>query len=91
MPEILTNSSLIFWGSITLMATVPVIVHHWARVRKAEIEASLKHEMIQRGMSADEIVSVLEGKSRKKSEEKKAEPANTSPFRGQSERVWAKE
>jgi hypothetical protein len=34
------------------------------RVRIAELEASLKHEMLQRGMSAEEIRTVMESSSR---------------------------
>jgi hypothetical protein len=33
------------------------------RARLAELEVSLKHEMLQRGMSADDIVRVLEAGS----------------------------
>ena len=33
-------------------------------VRQAELDAHLKHEMLQRGMSADEIVQVIEARSR---------------------------
>jgi hypothetical protein len=36
----------------------------WQRVRKAEIETKLKQDMLDRGMSADEIRTVLDaGKS----------------------------
>lgn len=38
---------------------------HLTRVRKAEIEASLKMEMLQRGMSAEEIKMVIEATPRK--------------------------
>jgi hypothetical protein len=32
----------------------------WQRVRRAEIEATLKHRMLEQGMSADDIKKVLE-------------------------------
>jgi len=32
----------------------------WQRVRRAEIEAMLKHRMLEQGMSADDIKKVLE-------------------------------
>jgi hypothetical protein len=32
----------------------------WQRIRKAEIVAKLKHDMLERGMSADEIQDVLD-------------------------------
>jgi hypothetical protein len=47
-------SSIIF-GSIT---------GYLLKVRQAELDASLKHEMLQRGMSADDIVRVMEARSR---------------------------
>jgi hypothetical protein len=72
MTTILSNSTFIFWGAITLMATVPVIAHYWARVRKFEIEANLKQEMIRQGMSAAEIIQVLESGQGKKRPEKRA-------------------
>jgi hypothetical protein len=43
----------------TLIATVIGVAKQWRRVRIAEIDAALKHEMIQRGMSADEMERVL--------------------------------
>ena len=41
------------------------VTGYLARVRKAEIEASLKMEMLQRGMSAAEIKMVIEATPRK--------------------------
>ncbi len=41
------------------------VTGHLSRVRKAEIEASLKMEMLQRGMSAEEIKLVIEATPRK--------------------------
>jgi hypothetical protein len=49
-----------------LIAITAIVSAAWARVRKieaqaqiAEMEAALKQQMIERGMSADEIVRVL--------------------------------
>jgi len=39
------------------------LTHYWRRSRQAELDASLKQQMLERGMSADEIVQVLEAKS----------------------------
>jgi len=36
------------------------LIHSWSKVRRATIEADLKREMIERGMSADEICRVIE-------------------------------
>jgi hypothetical protein len=40
--------------------------NYLARVRQAELEANLKQEMLQRGMSAEEIRMVIEATSRGK-------------------------
>jgi hypothetical protein len=49
-----------------LIAITAIVAAAWARVRRAEFlahqaetEAALKQQMIERGMSADEIVRVL--------------------------------
>ena len=40
-------------------------VKGWFRFRRAQLDADLKRDMIARGMSAEEIVQVLAGKSGK--------------------------
>jgi len=47
-------------GGFLLVAAIAVIAKAWRLVRRSEIEADLKREMLARGMSADEIVRVLE-------------------------------
>jgi hypothetical protein len=42
------------------------VTQYLARVRQAELEASLKHDMLQRGMSAEEIKTVIEATSLRK-------------------------
>ncbi len=59
MVQLLNNPLFIIFASVTLMAVLPTIAHYWYKVRQAEIDASLKHDMLQRGMSADEIERVL--------------------------------
>jgi hypothetical protein len=59
MHELLSNPIFIIFASITLMSVIPSVAHYWHKVRQAELEASLKHEMLQRGMSAEEIRGVL--------------------------------
>jgi hypothetical protein len=39
---------------------------YWHRIRKAEIAARLKHDMLDRGMSAEEIRIVLDAGSTKR-------------------------
>ncbi len=49
----------LFAGSF-IWLTVHSLSSVWLKYRKAEMAASLKHEMIARGMSAEEIKTVLE-------------------------------
>ena len=57
--DILTNFHFVFWSAVTIMVVGPSLGYCWASVRRAEIEANLKRDMIARGMSADEIQRVL--------------------------------
>jgi hypothetical protein len=56
---ILTNSVFIFWASITLICTVPSVAHYWWKVRRDELDASLKQTMLEQGRSAEEIRNIL--------------------------------
>jgi hypothetical protein len=79
MPEWLNNFHLIFWGSMTLIAIVPTIAYYWHKTRKIELETELKREMIQRGMSADEIIRILQASSKQRrdmADEEVEEPAH---------------
>jgi hypothetical protein len=59
---------------IAVLVTVglPVALYYWFEYRKAELNASLKHAMIERGMSAEEIKMVLEAPSEEKEKDGKA-------------------
>ena len=57
--EIFTNFHFVFWTAITIMVVAPSLGYSWSSVRRAEIDANLKRDMIARGMSADEIQRVL--------------------------------
>jgi hypothetical protein len=59
MAQVLTNPLFIIFAAITLISVVPTIAHYWYKARQAEIDANLKHEMLQRGMSAEDIERVL--------------------------------
>ncbi|HEV3262549.1 MAG TPA: hypothetical protein VG013_37195 [Gemmataceae bacterium] len=62
----LIDSPFVFVVAILIVTVaVPVLSHHWYKVRKAEVDASLKHDMLQRGMSAEEIALVLEAPARR--------------------------
>lgn len=56
-PALGTVGMFICIAAIALGCTIAV---QWRKARQAELEAALKKEMLQRGMSADEIVKVLE-------------------------------
>jgi hypothetical protein len=43
-----------------LIAAVSVITGAWVRIRQTEATAALKQDMLNRGMSAEEIRSVIE-------------------------------
>lgn len=72
MLEILRdNPYLILIGVVMLVPITAIIfgtmTSYLRRVRQAELEASLKQEMLQRGMSAEEIKLVIEATSQRKS------------------------
>ena len=46
--------------TIIVVVGVPVVAHYWYKLRNKQWEMSLKHTMLERGMSADEIKTVLE-------------------------------
>jgi hypothetical protein len=63
-PEAFVALVLIFGGGlvVAIIAVIGGIICHF---RKHEAELNLKHEMIARGMSAEEIKTVLEARSEK--------------------------
>ena len=68
MQEILSSPYAWLMGLVVVVPVVAIVfgslTSAWEKIRKAEIDAALKHEMIQRGMSADEIRQVLEASSK---------------------------
>ena len=48
-------------GFVTLVSLAGIIVPAWASVCKLRLETALKQQMVDRGMSADEILTVLSG------------------------------
>lgn len=59
MEAVLTNPFFLVFAFLTLTNVAFAISYYWYKARRAEIDAALKHEMLQRGMSADEIARVL--------------------------------
>jgi len=71
MLELLRDHPWLIIVSLALLIPILGIVFgtttsYLARVRQAELEASLKQDMLQRGMSAEEIKMVIEATSRRK-------------------------
>jgi hypothetical protein len=65
MFEFLSANPWLVIPSLALLIPIVAIVFgsitgYLVKVRRAELEASLKQEMLQRGMSADEIRTVIE-------------------------------
>jgi hypothetical protein len=49
-----------------LIPIVAIVTSYLRAVRQAELDASLKQDMLQRGMSAEEIIRVLQARSSRK-------------------------
>jgi hypothetical protein len=54
-----------FWGPVVSIGTIGAVIVavvaiiQWRKIRIAEMEATLKQQMLDRGMTADEIAMVL--------------------------------
>jgi hypothetical protein len=46
-------------GGALFIPVIAIVGALWADIRKAELAAALKHDMLDRGLSADEIQAVL--------------------------------
>lgn len=77
MLEQLQNVNPLFFifGWLTVTTVVSSIAYCWHSVRKVELEASLKQEMIQRGMAADEIKQVIEASAGNRAKGIHSEPS----------------
>jgi hypothetical protein len=53
----------VFFICVTLIALGCTLAVQWRKARQAEFECDLKREMIGRGMSADDILKVLQATS----------------------------
>jgi hypothetical protein len=61
--SILENRTLVICATVAIICIASEVAAYTVRWRKAELDADLKHEMIARGMSADEIERILAAKS----------------------------
>ena len=62
LTQLLNNPAVVFFIGISLSMIVGTVGNYWHKVRKLELDVSLKLEMVQRGMSAEEICMVLESR-----------------------------
>jgi hypothetical protein len=56
---------LVAVGGGLLVGITAIVVGTWAKVRRTEIAAALKQEMLNRGMSAEDIRAVLDAGSKR--------------------------
>jgi len=61
--ELLRNDEFLVFGSLTTVAVVAILSHHWCKLRIKGWEATLKQSMLEAGMSAEDIRTVLEATS----------------------------
>jgi len=57
--RILERPQVVFFGFLGMVIIVPTLAKMWVSMKTREWEASLKHTMLERGMSAQEIQMVL--------------------------------
>lgn len=53
--------------AVTGAIAVCILPHYWYKMRVKQWEMSLKHAMLEQGMTADEITKVLEASARETS------------------------
>jgi hypothetical protein len=80
MLELVRDNPWLIIVSLALLIPILGIIFgtttsYLARVRQAELEASLKQEMLQRGMSAEEIKIVIEATARRRGRKCAPEPS----------------
>jgi hypothetical protein len=66
MIELLHDPVFLVFGFLTVTAVVGILTGAWQRHKQQELEAALKQEMLQRGLSAEEIRVVIEATSQGK-------------------------
>ena len=65
MLELLTNFWFLVFAPAIVVPVTAIVASLWYKAHRDSLDASLKHEMLQRGMSADDIVKVLQARSGK--------------------------
>jgi hypothetical protein len=72
MQDLLTNPFVFVLGILVITVGVPTVGHYWCKNRKNELDTALKQDMIERGMSAEDIKIVLEASSSQKGTKRSA-------------------
>jgi hypothetical protein len=54
---------IIFFGSIALVMIAWIVSRAVQRIHRARLEDSLKRELVERGMSAEDIVGIVQASS----------------------------
>ncbi len=63
MTELLRNPVFLSLSAGVLIVLGTTIARCWLKAKRATLDADLKMEMIQRGMSADEICQVIQSRT----------------------------
>jgi len=58
--RLLTDPLFLVFSWLTLTSLVGSVGYYWCKARRDDQEAALKQEMLQRGLSADDIVKVIQ-------------------------------
>ena len=58
--DFLRHTDAVPMMAIVLAIGIPSVAHYWYKLRVKQWEMSLKHTMLERGLSAAEIKAVLE-------------------------------
>ena len=73
MWELLNNPVFLVFAPATIVPVVAIVATCWVKARRDSQESALKMEMIQRGLSADDIATILEAprKNRRKDDRRR--------------------
>jgi hypothetical protein len=77
-PELLIPLALTVCGA--LVGLVAILAHQWRAVRRAEMEAALKQDMLKRGLSAEEIERVLRASEKPPEEAAGEDPISDNEY-----------
>jgi hypothetical protein len=79
--RLLTDPLFLVFSWLTLTSVVGTVGYYWSKARRDDQEAALKQETLQRGLSADDIVKVIQAS--------KGKALKTAPGEGLAARAGA--